>query len=83
MKPMENKKSVTAVYWLYAHLLPFLNFSDVEEREYYRKYLTEAKNMEKEQLIDFYCTGYLDTPQDDEVVLLRKVGEQHYNENYE
>jgi hypothetical protein len=39
----------TAVEWLFAHLLPFLDFSDPKEREHFRKCLSEAKAMEKEQ----------------------------------
>jgi hypothetical protein len=39
----------TASEWLFAHLLPFLEFSDPKEREYFRKCLAEAKEMEKEQ----------------------------------
>ena len=42
----------TAVEWLFAHLLPFLEFSDPKEREHFRKCLAEAKAMEKEQIID-------------------------------
>ena len=41
----------TAVEWLFAHLLPFLPFSDPKEREHFRRCLSEAKAMEKEQLI--------------------------------
>jgi hypothetical protein len=40
----------TASEWLFAHLLPFLEFSDPKEREYFRKCLAEAKEMEKEQM---------------------------------
>ena len=40
----------TAVEWLFAHLLPFLPFSDAKEREHFRKCLEEAKAMEREQM---------------------------------
>ena len=43
-------KKQTAVEWLFAHLLPFLEFSDPKEREHFRKCLSEAKAMEKEQM---------------------------------
>lgn len=43
-------KKQTAVEWLFAHLLPFLEFSDPKEREHFRKCLAEAKAMEKEQI---------------------------------
>ena len=46
-------KKQTAVEWLFAHLLPFLEFSDPKEREHFRKCLAEAKAMEKEQIVDF------------------------------
>ena len=43
-------KKQTATEWLFAHLLPFLPFSDPKEREHFRKCLSEAKAMEKEQI---------------------------------
>jgi hypothetical protein len=48
----------TATEWLFAHLLPFLPFSDPKEREHFRKCLSEAKAMEKEQIIKAFCEGY-------------------------
>jgi len=39
----------TATEWLFAHLLPFLPFSDPKEREHFRKCLAESKAMEREQ----------------------------------
>ena len=42
----------TATEWLFAHLLPFLPFSDVKEREYFRKCLEKAKVIEREQMKD-------------------------------
>jgi hypothetical protein len=50
-------KKQTAVEWLFAHLLPFLEFSDPKEREHFRKCLAEAKEMEKEQIIEAYDEG--------------------------
>jgi hypothetical protein len=47
-----DMKKQTAVEWLFAHLLPFLEFSDPKEREHFRKCLAEAKEMEKEQTED-------------------------------
>ena len=47
----------TAVEWLFAHLLPFLEFSDPKEREHFRKCLAEAKAMEHEQLKEMYLKG--------------------------
>lgn len=42
----------TAVEWLFAHLLPFLPFSDAKEREHFRKCLEEAKAMERDQMME-------------------------------
>lgn len=50
-------KKQTATEWLFAHLLPFLEFSDPKEREHFRKCLEEAKVMEKEQLKEMYLKG--------------------------
>jgi hypothetical protein len=47
-------KKQTATEWLFAHLLPFLPFSDPKEREHFRKCLAEAKAMEKEQIVDAF-----------------------------
>jgi hypothetical protein len=47
---MNNKQ--TATEWLFAHLLPFLPFSDAKEREHFRKCLEEAKAMEREQIVE-------------------------------
>jgi hypothetical protein len=49
-------KKQTATEWLFAHLLPFLEFSDLKEREHFRKCLAEAKQMEKGQMIKFCQT---------------------------
>jgi len=51
-------KKQTASEWLFAHLLPFLEFSDPKEREHFRKCLSEAKAMEKEQIRDSFIKGY-------------------------
>ena len=64
----------TAVEWLFAHLLPFLSFSDAKEREHFRKCLAEAKAMEKEQIEDAYWDGYQNIPS--------MKPEQYYNETY-
>jgi hypothetical protein len=53
---MDMKKQ-TSVEWLFSHLLPFLEFSDPKEREHFRKCLSEAKAMEKEQMKDTWDAG--------------------------
>lgn len=60
----------TATEWLFAHLLPFLEFSDPKEREHFRKCLAEAKAMEREQIIDAYNNGDL------------RSADLYYNETY-
>lgn len=42
----------TATEWLFSQLLPFLPFSDVKEREHFRKCLEEAKAIEMERMKD-------------------------------
>ncbi len=67
----------TATEWLFAHLLPFLEFSDPKEREYYRKCLAEAKAMEMEQIFHCYEQAYRDGYIDN-----GKAGQDYYNETY-
>ena len=67
-------KNQTAVEWLFAHLLPFLSFSDVKEREHFRKCLEESKAMEKEQIKDAYANGSNDR--------LKNKVKDYYNETY-
>jgi len=69
-------KKQTATEWLFAHLLPFLEFSDPKEREYFRKCLAESKAMEKEQILEAYVAG---APFGSERALLC---EEYYNETY-
>jgi len=76
MKIMENKQ--TAVEWLFAHLLPHLDWSKTEDRIRFRQLEQEALAMEKEQIVGAAnngCKGMcmIDTSRD---------GEQYYNETY-
>ena len=77
-------KKQTAVEWLFAHLLPFLTFSDPKEIEHFRRCLSEAKEMEKENMIGLLqwmnkiaseTPMRLETDLDD-------IVEQYYNETY-
>ena len=70
-------KKQTATEWLFAHLLPFLPFSDAKEREHFRKCLAEAKAMEREQIIIAHESGYSDGYIDH-----GKDGLTYYNETY-
>jgi hypothetical protein len=69
-------KKQTAVEWLFAHLLPFLEFSDPKEREHFRKCLAEAKAMEKEQIIQ--ANEDCSTNELGELF----TGEQYYTQTY-
>ena len=66
-------KKQTATEWLFAHLLPFLEFSDPKEREHFRKCLAEAKAMEKEQIIEAHQVSQ---------IFSMMTSEQYYNEIY-
>jgi hypothetical protein len=70
----------TAVEWLFAHLLPFLNdngFADPLENKHFFECLSEAKAMEKEQIEEAFKHGNLPT-------FLGNVltTEQYYKETY-
>jgi len=70
----------TAVEWLFAHLLPFLEFSDPKEREYYRKCLAEANAMFEEQITDAFGVGC--QVESTRLVGYHSMAEQYYNETY-
>jgi hypothetical protein len=80
-------KKETAIEWLFAHLLPFLEFSDPKEREHFRKCLSEAKAMEKEQIVNAFKEG-LRSPYHQDYTIVTQEGQegtksgQYYNENY-
>ena len=42
----------TSIEWLFAHLIPHLDWSKVEDRELFRKLKAEAQQMHKEEIID-------------------------------
>jgi hypothetical protein len=67
-------KKQTAVEWLFAHLLPFLEFSDPKEREHFRKCLAEAKAMGQRQIEDAWNSAYGGDA--------HHTGEQYYNKTY-
>lgn len=65
----------TAVEWLFAHLLPHLDWSKKEDRIRFRQLEQEALAMEKEQIIKAFNEG---TFASDEKV----TAEQYYNQTY-
>jgi len=62
----------TAVEWFFNELQRMQYFIGNDMLEAYK----QAKEMEKQQLIDFYCH----TNPDD--VILKEFAEQHYNQTY-
>jgi hypothetical protein len=66
----------TAVDWLFAQLLPHLDFSDIKEREHFVKSLEQAKAMERQQIKNAANWGTLYSDSN-------KSAEQYYIENYE
>ena len=75
-------KKQTATEWLFAHLLPFLPFSDVKEREHFRKCLEGAKAMEKEQIEDAHIEGQRVFDKHPHTQWTNDQAEQYYNETY-
>ena len=78
-------KKQTAVEWLFAHLLPFLEFSDPKEREHFRKCLAEAKAMEKEQIEKAWRNGFSSNEgiaTYNYSIKYRNTSEKYYNETY-
>jgi hypothetical protein len=73
MKEVKMPKQ-TAVEWLFAHLIPHLDWSKVEDRELFRKLKTEALVMEWEQIVDAYASNRYPCSEND--------AEQYYNETY-
>jgi hypothetical protein len=71
---MSNKKQ-TAVEWLYKQLNG-LNKQILDD--YFQIVFSQAKEMEKQQIIHAYNQGCLDTLKDG-----MKRGDQYYNETYE
>ena len=67
----------TAVEWLYEHIL--LTPLDIRS---INKCLEQAKEMEKEQIIESYCQGCADIS-NNESIFPRETAEQYYKETYE
>jgi hypothetical protein len=67
----------TAVEWLYEHIL--LTPLDIRS---INKCLEQAKEMEKEQIIESYCQGCADIIKDEDI-FPRETSEQYYKETYE
>jgi hypothetical protein len=66
----------TAVEWLFAHLIPHLDWSKTEDRNKFRQLEQEALAMEKEHLMMAFNDGKVNS------VLNKRNSEQYYNESY-
>lgn len=64
-------KKQTAVEWFYQRILS----KDI------KAVFEKAKEMEKEQIIEAYCTGCLDITKD-ENIFPRETSEEYYNETF-
>ena len=56
MKEVTMSKQ-TAVEWLFAHLVPHLDWSKVEDRKLFRKLKAEAEQMHKEEIVNAWNDG--------------------------
>ena len=66
----------TAVEWLEQKLIEIYNFKIGECYE-----IEQAKEMEKQQIIESYCQGCYDITKDDSI-FPREKSEQYYNETF-
>jgi hypothetical protein len=81
MKEVKMPKQ-TSVEWLFAHLVPHLDWSKVEDRELFRKLKAEAQQMHKEEITDAFNSGMVNSVDwfNDGIT---EESEQYYNETYE
>jgi hypothetical protein len=71
---MKTEKQQTAVEWLVNELRNGKEFND--------ELIEQAKEMEKEQIIESYCQGCADIIKDEDI-FPRETSEQYYKETYE
>jgi hypothetical protein len=67
----------TSIEWLFAHLIPHLDWSKVEDRELFRKLKAEAQQMHKEEIVDAFVDSRI-------LSITNNInsGEQYYQETY-
>jgi len=75
-------KKQTAVEWLFAHLIPHLDWSKVEDRELFRKLKAEALAMEKEQIVESHLVGQEVTALYATTGKSSQTSIQYYNETF-
>lgn len=72
----KNKsKSMTAVEWIVDQML------SEGHKEMWKDMIQQAKQMEKEQIIEAYCQGCKDISEDD-TIFPRETSEEYYNKFY-
>ena len=65
----------TTVEWLLEKLI------ETHTNEEWKEIIRQAKEMEKQQIIESYCTGCLDITKD-ENIFPRETSEEYYNETF-
>ena len=65
----------TAVEWLLEKI------TETHTNDEWKAIIKQAKEMEKQQIIESYCTGCLDITKD-ENIFPRETSEEYYNENF-
>ena len=71
----------TAVNWLVEQIKSDQNQKALSASEW-MKVIEQAKEMEKEQIIESYCQGAFDISKYD-IIFPRETSEQYYNELYQ
>ena len=72
----------TAVEWLAEALAMAYKIEEISIRNFtIKKLIEQAKEMEKQQIIESYCQGCFDIIQD-ENIFPRETSEQYYNETF-
>ena len=74
---------MTAVEWLRKELETIPNYSAFYTNNYtwIDSIMNEAKEMEKQQIIESYCQGCFDIIED-ECIFPRETAEEYYNETF-
>jgi len=74
---------MTAVEWLRKELETIPSYSAFYGNNYQwiDSIMNEAKEMEKEQIIESYCQGCLDITQDEDI-FPRETAQDYYNETF-
>ena len=65
----------TAVEWILEKLI------ETHTNDEWKAIIKQAKDMEKNQIIESYCVGCLDITKD-ENIFPRETSEEYYNENF-